>query len=339
MNTTEEKARAIDIVKQMIVDGQVSQEVAEKYFPELKEESEDEKIRKEIIAWLQNTEGQVLPIDRYNAALAWLEKQNKSKEYTFKSIPRLLDMIEPTERAKAYTKKLIDTLAKEGYSTDAKIVEDCLKQMNGEVVAMAVMDEKQGEEEINDDDKAILENWESIVKENREKWQLSDWFVEATYLLIRKVKHANTGMQGEQKPADKVEPKFKVGDWITNSIETVQITGYDIDYGYQVDYKGNLQHRDTDIIEKEYHLWTIQDAKDGDVLQLGGVTAIFREYIGNGNCKCYCSVCNGEFEIPSQEGDDNSYGCYNAHPATKEQRDLLFAKMYEAATKSIVERR
>lgn len=43
-------------------------------YPELKD-SEDEKIRKEIISWLQNTEGQVLPIDRYNAALTWLEKQ------------------------------------------------------------------------------------------------------------------------------------------------------------------------------------------------------------------------------------------------------------------------
>ena len=48
MKTTEENARAIDIVKQMIVDGQVSQEVAEKYFPELKE-SEDEKIREKLI--------------------------------------------------------------------------------------------------------------------------------------------------------------------------------------------------------------------------------------------------------------------------------------------------
>lgn len=72
--------------------------------------------------------------------------------------------------------------------------------------------------------------------------------------------------QGEQNHADKIEPKFKVGDWITNGIETVQITGYDIDYGYQVDYKGKLQHRDTDIIEKEYHLWTTQDVKPDDVL-------------------------------------------------------------------------
>lgn len=70
----------------------------------------------------------------------------------------------------------------------------------------------------------------------------------------------------EQKSTDRREPKFKVGDWVTNGIETVQITGYDIDYGYQVDYKDKLQHRDTDIIEKEYHLWTIQDVKPDDVL-------------------------------------------------------------------------
>ena len=39
---------AIGIVRQMVADGQVSQEVAERYFPELKE-SEDEKIRKALV--------------------------------------------------------------------------------------------------------------------------------------------------------------------------------------------------------------------------------------------------------------------------------------------------
>ena len=48
--------------------------------------------------------------------------------------------------------------------------------------------EKQGEQKIDDDDKAILENWENIVKDNKEKWQLSDWFIKATLLLVQKVK-------------------------------------------------------------------------------------------------------------------------------------------------------
>ena len=129
---------------------------------------------------------------------------------------------------------------------------------------------------------------------------------------------------------NKVEPKFHKGEWVTNNIETIQIIGYDIDYGYQVDYNGKLLHRDTDIIEKDYHFWTINDVKDGDILQLGKVTAIFQKYIGNGHCKCYCSVYNGEFEIQSQDVDDNSYGCDDGIPATKEQRDKLLKAMTDA---------
>ena len=138
----------------------------------------------------------------------------------------------------------------------------------------------------------------------------------------------------EQKPAYKAQLKFKVGDWITNSIETVQITGYDIDYGYQVDYKGNLQHRDTDIIEKEYHLWTIQDAKDGDVLVDNYAIIIFRK-IGN-----YVLDDVVDFYICYSFEKGVIIQRHNLHcgfidsvffkPATKEQRDMFFQKMHEA---------
>ncbi len=118
-------------------------------FPEL-QESEDERIRKRLIAMCQDyIECYALDqynLDGYKEALAWLEKQgcqkSVDKEYTFKSIPRLLDMIEPTNRVKFYCRKLIESLQTEGYATDAKIVGDCLKQMNGEKVAMATMDEQ-----------------------------------------------------------------------------------------------------------------------------------------------------------------------------------------------------
>ena len=117
---------------------------------------EDEKIRKTLIDYFKTYKKQEecgiktffgIPTDNI---LAWLEKQGCQKSvdkwYTFKSIPRLLDMIEPTDRAKSYCKKLIDSLQTEGYPVDAKIVGECLKQMNGEKVAMAVMDiEKQDE--------------------------------------------------------------------------------------------------------------------------------------------------------------------------------------------------
>ena len=76
--------------------------------------------------------------------IAWLEKQGgqkpAGKKYTFKVIPRLLEMIEPTDRAKEYCQKLIDSLTLEGYASDAKIVGGILKGWNGEKVAMATMD-------------------------------------------------------------------------------------------------------------------------------------------------------------------------------------------------------
>ena len=77
--------------------------------------------------------------------------------------------------------------------------------------------------------------------------------------------------------------------------------------------------------------WNIKDAKDGDVIQLGKVTVIFKKYIGREKCICYCSFCkDGGFEIPIENGDDNVYGCCNATPATKEQRDAMIKAMYDA---------
>ena len=136
-----------------------------------------------------------------------------------------------------------------------------------------------------------------------------------------------------------VEPKFHGGEWITNGIEIVQITGYDIDYGYQVDYKGNLQHRDTDIIEKDYHLWTIQDVEDGDVLANDNNIIILKElgytWASDGNPEnlyAYCGIKpDGNFKI---EKENYCFcGLLHIHPATKEQRDLLFKKMKEAGYK------
>lgn len=74
---------AIDKVRQMVADGQLSQEVAEKYFPELKE-SDGGKIREKLIAFLSQCKAVYgdsfqqfgLNIDE---ALAWLEKQGEQK--------------------------------------------------------------------------------------------------------------------------------------------------------------------------------------------------------------------------------------------------------------------
>lgn len=62
-------------------------------------------------------------------------------EFVFKSIPRLLEMIESSSRSISYAEKLADTLEGEDYQTDAKIVRENIKTMKGEMVPMATMDQ------------------------------------------------------------------------------------------------------------------------------------------------------------------------------------------------------
>lgn len=126
---------------------------------------EDSKLKKELIEFINRFKASSLnkaTVDKYESWISWLEKQSKKKSiddltaqeamdiavekcfegdkrdtcekpYSFKSIPRLLEMIEPSDKAKAYCKKLINSLNEEGYTADAKVVGECLKMMNGQL--------------------------------------------------------------------------------------------------------------------------------------------------------------------------------------------------------------
>ena len=75
------------------------------------------------------------------------------------------------------------------------------------------------------------------------------------------------------------------------------------------------------------HLWTIQDAKDGDVLATSEGAFIYNG--NNDGCRCpgcYCGIDTlGNFRI----GVEHHWTGKPVFPATKEQRDLLFKKMKE----------
>lgn len=134
----------------------------------------------------------------------------------------------------------------------------------------------------------------------------------------------------EEKSDDKIESKFKVGDWVVRGDTIAQILDIQEQYYVGLDINGKDFTSSRFLNDDKIHLWTIKDAKDGNVLQLGGVTAIFKEYISNQYCKCYCSVYDGEFGIAIEEGGDNIYGCTNATPATKEQCNQLEKAMTDA---------
>lgn len=87
-----------------------------------------------------------------------LPNEPAKDRFAFKAIPRLLDMIEPSERAKSYVTKLADAFDVEGYHTDAEIVRESLKMMNGEKVAMATMDEETVSEDLNKIAKEFADN-------------------------------------------------------------------------------------------------------------------------------------------------------------------------------------
>ena len=147
--------------------------------------------------------------------------------------------------------------------------------------------------------------------------------------------------QGVQKPTDKVEPKFKIekDKWYICIQDLLD------NYANKAFYKGDtyLSTQDGSLMPSNSNVpfevvcpdtyfrdWTIQDAKDGDVL----MSKYGKPFIYNGNLDSfhigsYCGITTGgSFNVATEKchWTENE----NIHPATKEQSDLLFQKMHEA---------
>jgi len=138
----------------------------------------------------------------------------------------------------------------------------------------------------------------------------------------------------KQKPTDKIEPKFKVGDWIIdNNVKTpFLITGISNEKYDVISIYGNDMAFSFREVEHFYHLWTIQDAKDGDVLFTSSTasheTFIFKNIDERGNVECYFAY---DSEDGFREGKHHFIGsATNCKPATKEQYDALMKAMSDA---------
>ena len=136
-----------------------------------------------------------------------------------------------------------------------------------------------------------------------------------------------------ENPADKVEPKFKVGDWVVNTVgDTNQVVKV-LDDGYTLDDNTFISNSWT---TEHYHLWTIADAKEGDVI-----------YLPNGNNEYYLFIFKGienaavmsfvhfyQYDDGTSEVEETIDWLSSVNdvfqPATKEHRDLLFKKMKDA---------
>ena len=130
--------------------------------------------------------------------------------------------------------------------------------------------------------------------------------------------------------ANKVEPKFKVGDWIIFNddgyicrIISIRNNKYHI---YSI-YNNIKQWIKITDIDNKCHLWTLSDAKDGDILASPDSKAfIYNGNFDTGNVGAYCGLnIYDEFTI----ADNKCNWCCNCNiiPATKKQRIALFDEM------------
>ena len=128
-----------------------------------------------------------------------------------------------------------------------------------------------------------------------------------------------------------LEPKFKVGDWVIDDEDgcIFQITKVcDNKYEYK-GTAGNTYSSSHLALETDTRLWTIEDAKDGDVLISCGVIFIFNSIKENW-LYCYCSLHKDGSFIDSPYNLMNYKYFHEVYPATKEERVLLFTKINQS---------
>ena len=140
------------------------------------------------------------------------------------------------------------------------------------------------------------------------------------------------------------KPKFKVGDWIACNADSFILSIKSVrDENYYFHQGGSLPIKD---IDEHYHLWSIADAKDGDVLAINWhedndsweKIIIFKNYHAKGVKGLTKGPCvegygntfkNGKLAINEEVPYYSKTWTHNLQPATKEQRVLLFQKMKE----------
>lgn len=243
--------------------------IQDEMFPELAE-SEDERIRKDVISFVEqaiNAGYGIISKERKEKWIAWLEKQGEQKP---------VDKIQLGKKYKC--------IASPRYSTF----------MTGKI------------------------------------YKPEDKF------LCKLMNFCYDCFEPIEEDEQKVEPKFKVekDKWYVctsqycNCIEgrnyKASLNGRIIDdYGTEYDI-----HNDA---YKYFRLWTIQDAKDGDVLTWdnGRYIVLFKKLQDSIIAHCSYNTHSkhlGFYTVYDTQFDSN----LRFVPATKEQRDILFQKMKEA---------
>lgn len=136
----------------------------------------------------------------------------------------------------------------------------------------------------------------------------------------------------EDEPTSEIKAKFKEGDWVVNGHGFVMQIIKPKDGVYRYCYEGKLLECTFEKLERSCRLWTINDAKDGDVLAVEPIEGYPSSFVAihkKQNGEDFDSYCFIGFDGKFYKGE-NEHSTEEIHPATKEQSDLLFKKMKEA---------
>lgn len=312
----------------------------ESIFPELKK-SEDEKIKEDLIQWISDFPDMIWSGHYREDVITWLEKQGEQKptlpkwKYKNDNTPLLRDSLILNKYgcvAKSPSGAFVNDVWVIDYDELAKLPKEELeKQGEQETLCDKCRKEHQSHscQDITELGRCYVEHEQktdnSYCQENCKGFQeTGKCFADGDCKAKREAETID----------NKFKPKFKVGDWICNDACDVHIAS--IENGmYYFDEGDGLS---IVFVDEHYHLWTIEDAMDGDVLCCeSGWTCIFKTLNSdNISFSSYCFMDNtGWFCETGSEShtlEKAFIKAYNGeiYPATKEQRDLLFQKMKEA---------
>ncbi len=171
------------------------------------------------------------------------------------------------------------------------------------------------------------------------------WLEKQGKTALEAINEVKVDNQNCVKNNDKVEPKFKIGDWIIadevhQDYRICQIIDIKDNKYFIESIEGYKGFNYFDAFEKLYHLWTIQDAKDGDVLidhcddYKNPLIFILKKFetvdFGLAKKSDYSSYCFLSMGDKPRFKEGRFHHMNDIKPATKEQRDLLLQKMEES---------
>jgi len=293
--------------------------------PELKE-NEDERIRKELIDFVKS---RLVGFPQCEKFIAWLEKQGEQKHkdnYLLnwsKIDEKMLQSLECIVKdywAKAEQEK------NEIKIREASNVSYFLKTIQKSPLCWIKCSD--GLPNRDGTYLVVTDGRHNNVYDIARYDSVEGWHKASEVIYWMPIPQLNSKSIIEQKPADKAEPKFHEGDCIVDDCGYVWKVKEIMNQFYLL--KGVEEDESlptVEFVDKTFHPWTIQDAKDGDMLAYDdGSLAIFHYRLSGLDAGLYMShiLLTNKIEIKQ------TCAVNNVHPATKEQRNALMKAMADA---------